>query len=536
MNRYKIAILLLSVSTVIFALSPSDNEEINEIINDDSIEISDSSSSEIFDLIFSEARNFYADALVSAFYNDTAKAGYCFDRVFEIIAEISELDNLTPFQKHEYNRFNETVSNEYQTKFAYLIEDTDSFSVASAEEEFFETVLDSVYIGNDTLMVLQDQPGHIAIVRSKKIDSLTKYYSGRASKTIQRFLDLSNKYRAHMLPILDQYGIPEEIFYLPMIESGYNPNANSRARAVGVWQFVAGTGAGYGLKRNMWVDERRDPIKSTHAAAKYLRKLYDEFDDWYLALAAYNSGENRIWRAIKREGTRDYWKLRTLPPETRNYIPSFLAITLIAKNPERYGFTTPETPAWEWDEVTVSRSYGFEDISKACNISTDVLREYNPELRRGMTPSNDNQYILRVPKGKADSLYTKLASLPEPKDVEETELVYHKVRKGQTLNWIARKYGTTVSALVSANHLRNQNQISIGKTLLIPTSSYYSVPEKRAEVKKVITHIVKRGDTLSSIARKYQVSVSNIKSWNDLDSRKPIYPGQRIIINTSKKG
>jgi len=563
---------------------PLNNNNINEV-NDLSVD-------NIFDLIISEAKSYYADALVAAFFNDTTETKNCFDHVFEIIAEISELDSLTLLQQDDFNRFNEQVISDFQTNFTFLIDETDTSSIASIEEEFFDTILDTVDIGNDALMVVDDRPGHMAIVRSKKVDSLVRYFSGRPSKTIQRFLDNSNKYRAHMLPILQQYGIPEELFYLPIIESGFNPNANSVARAVGVWQFVAGTGAAYGLKRNQWVDERRDPIKSTHAAAKYLKKLHDEFDDWYLALAAYNCGENRVWRNIKREGTRDYWKLRTLPPATRGYVPSLMAVIIIAKNPEKYGFTSPTTPTWEWDEVVVDRSYALDDITKACNFNAEILHEYNPELRRKMTPSNDNAYRLRVPKGTADSLIAKLATLPEPKDIEPAEVVYHKVRNGQTLSSIARKYGTSVSALVSANHLRNSNQLRVGQTLLIPTGTYYIAPEKKtAETKIVIhtvkngetltgiasnyhtslskirslnnlyqdniqpgqklkiptnpasqgtssssnkvVHIVKKGDTLSSIANRYHVSLTKLRSWNKLDSRKPIYPGQRIIIYKS---
>jgi len=550
-------------------------------------------SNDIFDLIMPEAKAYYADALVASFYNDSIEVKNCFDHVFEIMAEIGDLDSLSLPQQDEFKRFNEKVTNDYQTNFTYLIDELDTSSITAIEQEFFESILDTIDIGNDALIVVEDQPGHMAIVRSKKIDSLIRYFSGRPSKTIQRFLELSSKYRAHMVPILQQYGVPEELMYLPMIESGYNANANSVARAVGIWQFIAGTGAIYGLKRNQWIDERRDPIKSTHAAAKYLRKLYDEFDDWYLALAAYNCGENRVWRTIKREGTRDYWKLKTLPPATRGYVPSFMAVLLIAKNPEKYGFTSPTTPTWEWDEVLVDHSYGLDDIAKVCNLTPEILRDYNPELRRKMTPTNDKEYCLRVPKGLGDSLKVKLVTLPEPKDVEVTEIVYHKVKKGQTLSSIAYKYGTSVSALVSANHLRNSNQLRVGQTLLIPTSAYYSAPEKKTAETEIITHIVKsgetlsgiantyhtslskirsmnnlyqdniqpgmelkiaaksssahlsspnrtkivhvvkKGDTLSSIANRYHVSLVKLKSWNSINSRKPIYPGQRIIIYKS---
>ncbi len=598
-NRKKLRLILLFWMTITISVALSANNSYEKINNNngEEKELSDNSGNDIFELIFNEAKLFYVDALVSSYYNDTAAVKYCFDRVFEIIAEISELDSLSLVEQDDFNRFNEMVSNDYQTHFSYLIEETDSVMIVSVGEELFVTPLDTVDIGNDTLIVVEDRPGHIPIVRSKKIDKLIIYYSGQQAPVIQRYLEAFNKYKDHYLPILKKYNVPEEIIYLPILESGYNPNAYSYAHAAGIWQFIAGTGAKYGLKRNWYVDERRDPIKSAHAAAKYLRKLYEEFDDWYLALAAYNCGEGNVWRAIRREGTRDYFKLRSLPSQTRNYVPSFMAITIIAKNPEKYGLTTPTTPTWEWEEVIIDRCYELDVIAKACETTPDILRQYNPELRRWMTPANDNQYVLRVPKGKAEGLTEKLVSLPEPKDVKP-EVVYHKVRKGENLSSIARKYGTSVSALVSANHLRNRNQLRVGQVLLIPTGSYYSAPEKKSSQTNVVTHVVqrgetlseiaekyntsvskirsmnnihnshiqvgqklkvptnlasqiepsdnpkgstkvihvvKKGDTLTSIANKYNVSLTKLKSWNDLDGRKPIYPGQRIVIYQSIK-
>lgn len=590
--KIKISILILIITNISWALSQTDRYKSDENGNG---EYNDTADNNIFELIFNEAKSFYVDALVSAYFNDTSETKYCFDRVFEIIAEISELDSLTLFQQDDFNRFNEKVTNDYQTNFTYLLEETDSSLTVSIGEELFETVIDTVDIGNDTLRVIEDRPGHIAIVRSKKIDNLINYYSTKQYERLQRYLENSNKYREHILPILKKYGVPEEIFYLPLIESGFNPNAYSYAHAAGMWQFIAGTGARYGLKRNWWIDERRDPIKSTHAAAQYLSKLYEEFGDWYLALAAYNTGEMRVWRAIKREGTRDYWKLRSLPSQTRNYVPSFMAVMIIAKNPEKYGLKSPSEASWTWEEITIDRCYEFDAIAKAGEISSEILHEYNPELRRWMTPSNDNQYVLRVPQGKAEGLKEKLASLPETKEVQQ-EYVYHKVRKGQNLSYIAHKYGTTVSALVAANHLHNRNQLRVGQTLLIPTNTYYSTLKEETADANVIIHVVKRGetlseiaesyhtrlskvrslnniyhdyispgmrlkiptnlasqrtpsntpkgsekvvyvvkrgDTLTAIANRYNVSLTKVKSWNDLDGRKSIYPGQRIVIYKS---
>ncbi len=587
--------LIITLTLLINSVSGSDPKE-RIITNNGTPNETDASSQDLFELLFAEAKSFYVDGLVSAFYKDTSEAKYCFDRVFEIMAEISELDTLTLLQQDDFNRFYERVTSDFQNNFAYLSEDSGATSVAYICEEIFETVLDSVYIGHDTLIVLEDRPGHIPVVRSNRIDRIISYLTGRESRRFQIWLDNAGLYREHMLPILRQYNIPEEIFYLGLIESGFNANAYSYAHAAGPWQFIAGTGARYGLKRNWWVDERRDPIKSTHAAAKYLSKLYEEFNDWFLAMAAYNTGELRVWRAIRREGTRDYWKLRSLPLQTRNYVPTFMAGMIIAKNPEKYGMRSSPKETWQWEEVVVDRCYEFEDIARACSTTVDVIKFHNPELRRWMTPPNDNNYVLRVPVGTSAGLQEKLAKLPEPKD-QKPEWITHRVKSGQTLNSIAKSYGTTVSALVAANNLRSRNQLRVGQTLMIPTTPYYastrtsdttvithtvkrgetlskiaenyntsiskirslnnlyqdeiipgqklkirqntgaqSVPTTTPTGQKKIVHIVKKGDTLQKIAEKYNVSLSKIRSWNDIYGKKPIYPGQRIVIYKSAAG
>ncbi len=487
---------------------------------------------DIFDLLISEAKTFYVDALISAYFKDTSEAKYCFDRVFEIIAEISDLDTLTLLQQDDFNRFYEKVSSDFQQNYAYLNSDSGTYGAELLREEIFETVIDSVEIGNDTLIVLDDRPGHIPLVRSRKIDRITDFICGRESWRFQQYLDNSGYYRDHIMPILAQYGLPEELFYLPLIESGFNPNAYSYAHAAGMWQFIAGTGARYGLKRNWWIDERRDPIKSTHAAAKYLKKLYEEFNDWFLALAAYNAGELRIWRAIKREGTRDYWKLKSLPQQTRDYVPTFMASMLVAKNPEKYGFTNSPKDKWEWDEVPVSSSYEFDAIARACGVSVEEIRRLNPELRRWVTPPNEPNYILRVPVGKGDSLIAKLKQLPPAIAEKRTEWLTHKVKKGQTLHSISNKYGVTISAIVAANHIKRPSQLRVGQMLVIPTDRYYAAPRTSSE-DVVFTHTVQKGESLSLIAKKYNTSVTKIRSLNNLQDD-IIQPGTILKVRGTK--
>ncbi|RKY60533.1 MAG: hypothetical protein DRP96_05605 [Candidatus Neomarinimicrobiota bacterium] len=522
-----ICFIILGLST----LSYSDNSEtiVADTVNRES-ELNDSAP-DLFDLMFNEARSFYVDALIAGHFNDTSDAKYCFDRAFEIMAEISDLDTLTLLQQDDFNRFYEKITYDFQEKFSYLNGDSGTYNIASVRDDLNNTISDTVAVGHDTLIVVDDRPGHFPLVTSKQIERIIEYFQTKEHDRFQKWLNNAGRYRAHMLPILKEFGLPEEIFYLALIESGYNPVAYSYAHAAGPWQFIASTGAIYGLKRNWWVDERRDPIKSTYAAAKYLKKLYDEFDDWFLALAAYNTGELRVWRAIRREGTRDYWKLRSLPKQTRNYIPTLMAGMTIALNPEKYGFTnTPDDP-WKWDEVTVKGCYEFEDIARVSGISSTVLKEYNPELRRWMTPPETDSYVLRVPVGKGEGLAKKLAELP---DVEsKPRWVTHAVRRGQTLSYIARKYGTSVSALIAANNIRNRNQIKVGQVLRIPTSHYYASATVSSD-QGLITHTVRRGETLSEIGKKYGVGISKIRSLNNLYGKRYIYPGQRLKIPVKK--
>ncbi len=526
----QILFLLLLIFSLGFSTGRNTNTQPDSTDLNDSIE---NNSDELFELLFSEAKSYYVEALIAGHFKDTSEVKYCFDRSFEAITGISELDTLNPLQKDDFNRFCEKITNDFQTNFSYLNGDSGAIGAAFIREEIDKTVLDTVRIGRDTLIVLDDRPGHLPIVTSKKIERIIEYFKEKEHKRFQEWLDNAGLYREHMLPILREYGLPDELFYLALIESGFNPSAYSYAHAAGTWQFIAGTGARYGLKRSWWLDERRDPIKSTYAAAKYLRELYDEFDDWFLALAAYNCGELRVWRAIRWEGTRDYWKLRSLPRQSRNYIPTLMAGINIALNPEKYGFNNSPKDTWEWDEVVLDRCYELEDIAKASGISAKTIREYNPELRRWMTPPEVKKYTLRVPKGKSKGLAGKLAKLPEID--KKPQWITHRVRRGQTLSYIARKYRASISSLVAANNIRNRNQIKVGQKIQIPVNNYSTAAYSTSSNKNKIIHVVKKGETLSEIAENYHVGLSKLRSWNRLYGKRFIYPGQKLQILTSKK-
>jgi membrane-bound lytic murein transglycosylase D len=274
-----------------------------------------------------------------------------------------------------------------------------------------------------------------------------------------------------MKNVLKEHGLPEDLVYLALIESGYNPYAYSRAKAVGMWQFISLTGKRYGLRVDWWVDERRDPEKSTIAAAKYLKDLYDMFECWYLAAAGYNAGEYKIIKAMKRYRTEDFWKLtqyRYLKRETKDYVPLMIAAALVAKDPEKYGFTDIEyQDPLQYEKVNVPELTDLSLIAKACETSLEDIKDLNPEILRRVTPPNEFEYEIKIPFGKKE-LFLENFEILQP--LEKFEFKTHLVKKGETLKGIARYYRVDLEPLLEINQMKKTSRISKGSTLLIPFS------------------------------------------------------------------
>jgi len=257
----------------------------------------------------------------------------------------------------------------------------------------------------------------IPITVNNQVEHFVDYFQNKIPKRFGLYLSRSTRYMPMMRAILKDYGLPEDLVYVALIESGFSCTATSKAAAVGPWQFIKASGTRFGLKIDAWVDERQDPIKSTHAAAKYLRELYAEFGSWYLAAAAYNAGENKIRRALSRYQASDYWTISHsqrpyLATETKEYVPKMIAAALIAKEPQRYGFTDiPYEPPLVYDEVTVHSGVSLAALSRFTNIGSAELATLNPELKRGVTPPFGGMYALRVPLGAGSQFATVYASL-----------------------------------------------------------------------------------------------------------------------------
>src|SRR5438876_3245125 len=307
-------------------------------------------------------------------------------------------------------------------------------------------------------------------INDRVLGFLDYYQNGRGRGAIEVGLQRAGRYQPMIEKVLKEEGVPLDLMYLCQAESAFQPRAVSRAQAKGMWQFISSRGKEYGLRQTWWIDERSDPEKSTRAAARHLKDLYQEFGDWYLAMAAYNSGPVRVQRALEHAGADNFWTLadkRALPRETINYVPNILALTIIGKNPEKYGFNVrPEAPL-ETERVQVNKATDLRVIAEAINLPVEELRGLNTHVLRWTTPPEDSDFQLVLPKGYADKFNEQVSSLPASKRVLFRE---HVVKKGDTLGLIARKYGTSVSQLVQANNVGETPVLKVGRSIIIPMS------------------------------------------------------------------
>lgn len=406
---------------------------------------------------------------------------------------------------------------------------------------------------------------------NKAVENWIEYFTVRDPERFRRFLERGEKYRGMITAVLKEQGVPTEIYYLAMIESGFATAAKSRAKAVGIWQFMKGTGKRYGLRIDSYVDERRDPMRATVAAALYLKDLHNVFQNWYLAMAAYNAGEGRIVSAIMRAKTRDFWEIarqRALPQETMHYIPKFLAATTIGHNLRKYGledFKPDVRPAIA--PVAVPSPVRLVDLANVSGVDLNLLRELNPHLLKGMTPPGVRNYRVWVPRdqlAQVEAQNEKLANLRVKGlravasvdgedssrrrgngaiartsfDSDGGELLYHRVQRGDTLAKIASRYGTSVKNLRNTNKLRG-HRLMVGSRLLVAkkvglaaAESNVSEVSNNAKLENAATpkrYRVQRGDSLDGIARRFNLSVDNLKKHNRLN-RNRIYAGQVLRI------
>lgn len=495
----------------------------------------------LLEYFLQEAKRYYADARLMIVARDTLGVQFEVERLVATLAAIEEIDEPVPDEIREtVSGLSELASTDFE---GYISDELQSLlGQPSLKDQLsrMSDLLDS--LDKDvSFVVVDDRDGHLPLILNSRVKTMINFLQERKHTEFQVWLDRYSQYASTIRPILASYEVPEELIYLAMIESGLNPKAYSYAHAVGPWQFISATGRRYGLKRDWWVDERRDIVKSTHAGAQYLKDLHDEFEDWYLAMAAYNTGEARIRRTIRREGHRDYWRMITLPRQTRNYVATVLAAAIICQEPERYGFHIKELENWKYDVLEIDRSLDLDKIAIAMGVNYQQLKTFNPELRQGVTPPSKRPYLLRVAKGKGGDVNKAMASIPTS---DKIDFQVHYVRRGEILSVIARRYGVSLTKLVQANRIKNRNRLSVGQKLIIPAPKNYSASSSSTKSAKSVApssgynkkiYTVKKGDTLGQIAENYRTSAKRIRYWNGLRYGEHIYPGQKLTLYTKKK-
>jgi membrane-bound lytic murein transglycosylase D len=371
----------------------------------------------------------------------------------------------------------------------------------------------------------------LPLVMNDLVAGYINFYFTRGHSVMERAWARAGRYRAMIARIFKEEGVPQDLIYLAQAESGFQPRALSRAGARGMWQFMTSRARGYGLKHSWWIDERQDPEKSTRAAAKHLKDLYNQFGDWYLVMAAYNSGPGNVQQAVRRTGFADFWELykrNVLPQETKNYVPIILAIALMAKNPAQYGLQNVQPdPPLQADTVTIDYPLDLRLVAECVDASADVLRDLNPSLLRMTTP-NQGEFALNLPAGTKQKFEQAIAAIPVDKRVWWR---YHKVASGETLASIAREYQTTPRAITAVNGLEDSD-VSTDTKLVIPIAAGRHAPgdiESMVFSRHPARYRVRKGDTILSVADDFGVPPERLRGWNHLKGNN-LRRGRMLVI------
>ena len=452
------------------------------------------------------------------------------DQAFHILAAMEADDTIQEAAREQLEELSAAVESTYFALLPHLERFSPDSPLVLLLEGLSEEKIEELPVDATPIVRIHQlrQQCDVPVDANAKVAASIHFFQTRGKETYATWMQRSGRYQELISDILRAEGVPQDLFYIAMIESGFNPRAYSRARAVGLWQFIASTARLEGLERTHWIDERRDPIKSTRAAARHLKSLHLEFQDWRLAAAAYNAGRGRVKRAIEQAGTRNFWELE-LPRETRNYVPLFMAATLIAKSPERFGFdeVEPDAPP-SYAEVELRQPVQLKAAARCMHTSYAVLRDLNPELRRTITPPRSKgSYRLRVPSGKGRAFLECYEKLPED---EKLAWYHYDVQRNDNIWSIAREFGVNPRLITEANSIQNPDRIYQGQRLYIPAAPGMSSRSRRMPenaTKKLYT--IKPGDSLSRIAQNHGVSILDLGTWNKLNGD-TIHPGDNLTI------
>jgi membrane-bound lytic murein transglycosylase D len=514
------------------------------------------------------ARQHYLSATAAAANGDSLRSVVQFEEAISLLDELSVIPDID--SNKDFADLSKAVIEDYELYITRADSLSPETSISALREKMNQIadLPDTASLGPQKTIV---QGTAIPLVMNALVERHIEFFTGRGRVHMERWIRNSGRYFPLLRKILQEERVPEELVHLCMIESGVNPNARSWARAVGMWQFVKGTGRLYGLRTSYFLDERRDFEKATHAAARHMRDLYEEFGDWYLVLSAYNSGAGRIYSGIRRTGSTDFWDMRRrLPRETRNYVPQFIAATLIAMNPGKYGFDTVEPyPPLMFDTVRVADGIDLDILANCADADVSVLRELNPQLVQWCTPPGVKQFVLRIPEGRAQMFQANYAKIPES---AKRDWIVHTVRRGETLGGIATRYGITVEVLRETNRLAASRRLSVGKQVVIPvprgSDRFASLVAASAKMESVrdgsrrsvdktrvarvlarstrhtsdqpkgstrILYSVKKGDTIGHIAEWFDCRAADIRNWNDIAYGSHIRVGQTLELFVQEK-
>ena len=489
---------------------------------------------------------YYNSALKILNNQDTIGANIYFENAFEIINRFDENTKSLLMEWSDYDILLQNINKDFSRIQDSLALDFEAEEIREDISNFEEGIMGDSVITDFSLSKEIADSLSIQLMINRRVELALQYFQTKGRTVFSIWLSRLGKYENLIRNTLKDEGLPQELLFLAMIESGFNPKAYSYAQASGLWQFISSTGSYYGLRSDWWFDERRDPTLSTKAAARHLKDLYDRFGDWYLAMAGYNYSPGKLQRQINRYNTKDFWKLTRIPRQTRNYIPTFIAASLIAKEPNKYGFYIEKAETVEFDTVKISDCVDLEVIANCVNSNFEEIKSLNPAVLRWCTPPNVKNFTLNLPKGTKVFFKQEYAKISSDQKISYER---HKIKTGETLSEISKKYATSVSVLKKTNNL-NSSRIRAGNYLIIPIAQnekyyktfkpvvYESSKKKRrnsASVENVkghrkVTYVVKNGDTLGDIAELYNTRASNIRYWNGISYGRHIYPNQKLAI------